>query len=117
MESRSGISVLCLLAGITVTEEQLRIIVSSISSSISDYLRLRGRLVSSTSEFFLREPPGCVVPTLLHLASEQLEATHHLLCLEVSILRVDDLLLHHVLDNVERLFALVNHVKGLNVFN
>ena len=33
MEGRSGFSVLCLLAGISVTEELLRVILSSTSSS------------------------------------------------------------------------------------
>ena len=67
-------------------------------------------------------PPGpedpLKVESLIHLASEQPEAAHHRPRLGVSILRADDLLLHHVLDNVERLFAVVDqvdHVKGLNV--
>ena len=42
-----------------------------------------------------------------------LEVAHYCPRLEVSILRADDLHIHHVLDNVERLFALKNHVKGL----
>ena len=55
--------------------------------------------------------PKSVVPTW-----KQLEAAHNCPCLEVRILRAADLLLHLVLDNVQRLFALVDHVKGLNVF-
>ena len=62
-------------------------------------------------------PHSLLVPTLVHLALEQLEAAQHCPRLEVSILHTDDLLLHHVLDNVERLFALMDHVKSLNVFN
>ena len=54
MEDRSGFSVLCLLAGISVTEELLRVIVFSTSSSISDHFsvssqaRMRKRLVNFT---------------------------------------------------------------------
>ena len=44
-----------------------------------------------------------------------MEAAHHCLCLEVSILRADDLILHHVLDNDERLFALVTSASCLNL--
>ena len=52
-----------------------------------------------------------VVPT-----SKQLAAAHQRPQLEVSILRAAHLLLHLVLDNVQRFFALVDHVKGLIVF-
>ena len=45
------------------------------------------------------------VESLIHLASEQPEAANDRPRLEVSILRADDLLLHHVLDNAQRLFA------------
>ena len=47
VESRSGFSVLCLLAGISVTEEQLRVIVSSTSSSIYDHVSALAVLTAS----------------------------------------------------------------------
>ena len=56
------------------------------------------------------------------VSSVQTAALHQTLPCEHSrlhlyILHNDNLLLHFVLDNVERLFDLVDHVKSLNVLS